>query len=291
MSNSLVYGYFQADMKNYLSYSDTFNISECHPITKKEIASCSLTRRVHMDFVSNAIFFSYYIPDHNLKESHVCDFLTNIETALSVKEKIQIAAGLPYERSINFHEMPFTNLIYVYTEKEFTTSALNYLSEEEKRKNVIIKIRGMNYAHKRQEFDHKPMAFLSHDSRDKEEIAKPLCHRLMQRMCNVWYDEYSLKVGDSLRENIDKGLKECKKCILVLSPNFIQNRGWTKTEFESIFHREIMEKKNLIIPIWHNISKEEVYNYCPSLVDRIAICSSEGLEAMENKIYNILLSS
>lgn len=34
------------------------------------------------------------------------------------------------------------------------------------------------------------------------------------------YHEFSLKVGDKLRESIEKGLKDCRKCILVLSPNF-----------------------------------------------------------------------
>jgi hypothetical protein len=40
-------------------------------------------------------------------------------------------------------------------------------------------------------------------------------------MITVWYDEFSLKVGDSLRESIEKGIKECKKCILILTQNYL----------------------------------------------------------------------
>jgi TIR domain len=59
-------------------------------------------------------------------------------------------------------------------------------------------------------------------------------------MCPVWYDEFALKIGDNLRDSIERGLKECRKCVLVLSPNFLTNGGWTKKEFDSIFTREIL---------------------------------------------------
>ncbi len=69
------------------------------------------------------------------------------------------------------------------------------------------------------------MVFISHDSHDKEEVASKIAIELTRRVCPVWYDEFSLKVGDSLRESIEKGLKECKKCILILSPSFLTNKG------------------------------------------------------------------
>jgi hypothetical protein len=90
-------------------------------------------------------------------------------------------------------------------------------------------------------------------------------------MCPVWYDEFSLKVGDRLRENIERGLKECKKCIIVLSPNFCNNRGWSKREFDSISIRETLTNQNLILPVWHGVSKEEIFDYCPSLLDVKAV--------------------
>ncbi len=90
----------------------------------------------------------------------------------------------------------------------------------------------------------KPLAFLSHDSRDKLDLVRPLAAELSSLMCPVWYDEYSLKVGVSLRSTIEEGLKNTKNCILILSPNFLENDGWGKTEFDSIFTREIIEKRN-----------------------------------------------
>ena len=115
----------------------------------------------------------------------------------------------------------------------------------------------------------KPLAFISHDSRDKH-IASLIAVGLTDMKCSVWYDEYILKVGDNLRDSIDKGLKECTKCILILSPNFLSNNGWTKNEFDSIFTREMIENKNIIVPIWLGVDKEEIFEYCPSLANRFA---------------------
>ena len=39
----------------------------------------------------------------------------------------------------------------------------------------------------------------THDSRDKDAFVRELAHELAKNSCPVWYDEFSLKVGDSLR--------------------------------------------------------------------------------------------
>ena len=109
-------------------------------------------------------------------------------------------------------------------------------------------------------------------------------------MLPIWYDEYSLKLGDSLRESIEKGLKDCKKCILILSPNFLNNLGWTKTEFNTIFTREIIETKNLVLPIWAGVSKKDIYDYSPMLVDRVGVNWDKGLEFVIEKIQHALIA-
>jgi hypothetical protein len=131
----------------------------------------------------------------------------------------------------------------------------------------------------------KPVwAFISHDSRDKNIIARPLAQKLTEQIGRVWFDEFSLKLGASLRESIEKGIKECHKCILIISPNFLSNDGWTKTEFNSVFTREMIERENVIIPVWAGVSVKEVYNYSPTLADKFAVNWSEGLDVVCQKI-------
>jgi hypothetical protein len=90
-------------------------------------------------------------------------------------------------------------------------------------------------------------------------------------MCPVWFDEFSLRVGHPLRESIERGLSEARKCVLIITPHFIGNAGWTKTEFNAIFTRELVERANVILPVWNGVTRQEVYEYSPVLADRLAV--------------------
>lgn len=135
----------------------------------------------------------------------------------------------------------------------------------------------------------RPLAFISHDSRDKD-AAHIVAQYLSNQLCPVWFDEYTLKVGDSLIESIQKGLKECSKCILILSKNFISNTGWTKFEFNSILTREIAEKNKVILPVWRGVTKQDVYEYSPILSDRLALMWHEDNLNDQDNLCDKLLS-
>jgi hypothetical protein len=149
-------------------------------------------------------------------------------------------------------------------------------SKEIKKKNT----------HEKRSKNEKPLVFISHDSRDKDDLVRALARELSKLKCTVWYDEYSLKVGASLRESIESGLKETKNCIVVLSPNFLSNKGWGRVEFNSIFTREILEKQNVMLPVWHNVTVEQVYEYSPSLADKVGLNSKVGVEKLARKLVD-----
>jgi hypothetical protein len=131
----------------------------------------------------------------------------------------------------------------------------------------------------------RPAAFICHDSRDKERVARPIAEGLSRLACPVWYDESSLNVGDHLRESIERGLKEAKKCILVLSPRFLANSGWTKVEFNSIFSRELIQRRNIILPVWAGVTKQSVLAYSPSLANRVAVNWRLGADEVVQRLY------
>jgi hypothetical protein len=110
--------------------------------------------------------------------------------------------------------------------------------------------------------------FISHASEDKEDVVRPLAHALKQEGLKVWYDEFELKIGDSLRRKIDKGLANSKFGIVVLSKAFIR-KGWTNYALDGIITKAVSGEQ-IILPIWHNISKQEVINFSPSLADKLA---------------------
>ncbi len=156
--------------------------------------------------------------------------------------------------------------VYLYSESNLTEKEILELKKRASAKGHDLQFRSEEYMKRRTGIE-KPLAFICHDSRDKETVAKRIAVTLRGMLCPVWYDEFSLTVGANLRQSIEKGLKECKKCILVISPNLLSNNGWTKKEFDSIFTREILEEQNLILPVWYDVTKEQVYEYSPSLLN------------------------
>ena len=56
------------------------------------------------------------------------------------------------------------------------------------------------------DYEKEYVVFISHASEDKDEVARPLAEALRENGLTVWYDEFELRIGDSLRMKIDKGI-------------------------------------------------------------------------------------
>ncbi|MDD5169300.1 MAG: DUF1883 domain-containing protein [Syntrophales bacterium] len=110
--------------------------------------------------------------------------------------------------------------------------------------------------------------FISHASEDKDSIVRSLANALTGFDLKVWYDEFTLRIGDSLRQKIDKGLANSRVGLVVLSPSFIA-KGWTNYELDGIVTRTVSGDQ-ILLPIWHNITKQEVIDFSPSLADKVA---------------------
>ena len=103
----------------------------------------------------------------------------------------------------------------------------------------------------------------------------------------MWYDEFELKIGDSLRQKNDKGVANSKFGIVILSKNFIK-KGWTNYELDGLITRSISNQQ-ILLPIWHNITKQEVIDYSPSLADKVARSTSiNTIEEIAEEISQII---
>lgn len=114
--------------------------------------------------------------------------------------------------------------------------------------------------------------FISHASEDKDEFVRALATALRTKGANVWYDEFALKVGDSLRRNIDRGLAGARFGVVVLSAHFFA-KEWPNKELDGLFAREV-QGESRILPIWHKVSKDEVARYSPMVADKVALNTS-----------------
>lgn len=129
--------------------------------------------------------------------------------------------------------------------------------------------------------------FISHASEDKDDVVRPLAIALREKGLRVWYDEFEMKIGDSLRRKIDKGLANSRFGIVVLSNDFIR-KGWTNYELDGIITKATTGEQ-IILPIWHNITKREVIDFSPSLADKVARNTSNyTVEEIAEEIASVI---
>src|SRR5215467_6394610 len=159
--------------------------------------------RIFQDFSAGAVYFALHLPVVSNALERCIGFLNDesIGALLRTAPELDLQSDIPPAVPIPTSSLKFCGRMYIYSD--------NLLSAND-------------------------IALLSYDSRDRDRIARPLALELSKRGVPVWFDEFALKVGDSLQK-IETGLKECKRCILIISPQFLANTGWTKREFDSVF--------------------------------------------------------
>lgn len=113
-------------------------------------------------------------------------------------------------------------------------------------------------------------AFVSHAVEDQESFVRHLSRMLTRLGLSVWYAETALRVGDSLSASISRGLACSRYGIVVISQHFITKR-WTNWELAGLVNRQNSEEKNVILPVWHGVSKTAVMDFSPPLADLIAL--------------------
>lgn len=96
---------------------------------------------------------------------------------------------------------------------------------------------------------------------------------LEARGLSVWFDEIRIKVGQSIRQEIEKGIANARFCVVVISPDFFRKQ-WTRAELDALFSRKMESGQNLILPVWHHVSKDEVLAQSPLLAGILALNSA-----------------
>lgn len=135
------------------------------------------------------------------------------------------------------------------------------------------------------EVNERDDVFISHASEDKDVFVRPLAQALVNLGLKVWYDEFSLQIGDNLRESIDKGLSNSNYGLIILSKNFF-SKNWTKMELEGLIAL-YMKNKTRILPVWHGVNSEDVIRFSPMIATIFALSSSLGVENIAAKINRV----
>ncbi|MFL6127937.1 MAG: toll/interleukin-1 receptor domain-containing protein [Mycobacteriales bacterium] len=93
---------------------------------------------------------------------------------------------------------------------------------------------------------------------------------------------------DSLRRKIDTGIAASRFGIIVLSGPFFA-KGWPQYELDGLVTMAVSGKQ-VLLPLWHGISKDEVVRQSPSLADKVAIRTSDcSIEEIADEISAVVL--
>ena len=139
----------------------------------------------------------------------------------------------------------------------------------------------------RNEQDVMHDVFISHASEDEDDVVRPLANALLAAGLSVWYDDFELGVGDNWQEKIDKGIASSRFAIVVLSKAFFKS-GWANYELDGLVTRAI-DGDQILLPIWHGLTKDEVVSYSPLLADKIARnTTTQTVEEIAEEIIEVV---
>jgi hypothetical protein len=100
-----------------------------------------------------------------------------------------------------------------------------------------------------------PVVFLSHAAEDRA-LVERLAKDLMAAGIHVWYSEWEIGIGDSLRRKIDAGIDSATHFLVLLSPASLGSE-WVQTELDAGLVNKISGACKLL-PVLHEIEAHQV---------------------------------
>lgn len=98
-----------------------------------------------------------------------------------------------------------------------------------------------------------PKVFLSYASEDKI-LAEKIAQQLQANGIDTWWDEWCINSGDSLRQKIDEGLKDCTDFVVLLTPSSIE-KPWVNQEMDAGLVKKLKAQCRFIA-LRHNLSAD-----------------------------------
>ena len=132
--------------------------------------------------------------------------------------------------------------------------------------------------------------FLCHASEDKASFVGPLADALVEEGLDVWYDDFTLEMGDSLRGAIDRGLAQSTFGVVVLSPAFFAKQ-WPQKELDALFAKETASDEKVILPVWHELGQKDVEALSPLIAGTVASKSANGIPRVVADIVKVIDAS
>lgn len=120
--------------------------------------------------------------------------------------------------------------------------------------------------------------FLCHAWDDRADAAKELHDHLEEVGVTVWFSEKDLGLGVPMMRAIDRGLKNSKVGIVLVTPSLLK-----RLDAEGVADKElsVLLQTNRVIPVTHGTTFEALLDASPLLASRA------GLDTAESSLANV----
>jgi len=130
--------------------------------------------------------------------------------------------------------------------------------------------------------------FLCHAWGDREGAALDFYNLLIGLDVTVWFSEKDVPLGTSLMRQIDKGLKNSRAGVVLVTPAMLKS-----LDEEGIADKElsVLLASDRVVPIAHGTTFEALRDVSPMLASRSGLNTAEyeSLEAVATKIADTVL--
>lgn len=127
--------------------------------------------------------------------------------------------------------------------------------------------------------------FISHSSRDKNDVVRPLVTALEERGLSVWYDENIIKIGDSIKESVINGLSQSLCAVIIITDNFFSS-NWTWLESGFMLSKNVQRP---LIPVLHGIDHSIILNKMPFIGDLKFATTEVGFDSISHQIFDVVM--
>lgn len=128
-------------------------------------------------------------------------------------------------------------------------------------------------------------SFISYAT-EENDFVSDLAFALKANGLSVWFAPLSLKVGDKLLDSIEKGLNESRSGILILSQSYL-SKNWTSYEMD-ILVRQHIEGNKKILPIWLDVTKQEIEKKHIGLSGIVGITDTKNIQSVISQLVEAL---
>ena len=128
------------------------------------------------------------------------------------------------------------------------------------------------------------LVYLAHAAEDKP-VARPLAEGLVERGIPVWYDNWEIGYGDSLRRKMEQGLGDCTHFVVLLTETSI-GKPWVNEEIDAGLMGAV-EGTAKFIGLRHQLPLASVSPFLRTRLTPEFIPGSEGLDALAAEIFGV----